>query len=107
MMFAGNIVLAFMMAVLFGMGNAVGTVAPPLITSATYSSKNYPKAYGYIQSGVQLSLTFGSLFAAAIADFTGSYNFAWGTLSILSAILAVTWIGAYRNAQKYIQRPKR
>ena len=107
MMFAGNIILAFMMAVLFGMGNAVGTVAPPLITSAIYSSKNYPKAYGYVQSGVQLGLTFGSLFAAAIADFTGSYNFAWGTLSILSAILAVSWIGAYRNAQKYIQRPKR
>lgn len=102
MMFAGNIVLAFMMAVLFGMGNAVGTVAPPLITSAIYSSKNYPKAYGYVQSGVQLGLTFGSLFAAAIADFTGSYNFAWGTFSVLSAVLAAVWIAAYRNAQKYI-----
>ena len=107
MMFAGNIVLAFMMAVLFGMGNAVGTVAPPLITSAIYSSENYPKAYGYVQSGVQLGLTFGSLFAAAIADFTGSYNFAWGTLGVLSAVLAVTWIAAYRNAQKYIQTQKR
>lgn len=107
MMFAGNIVLAFMMAVLFGMGNAVGTVAPPLITSAIYSSENYPKAYGYVQSGVQLGLTFGSLFAAGIADFTGAYNFAWGTLSVLAAILAITWIGAYRNAQKYIQKSKR
>lgn len=107
MLFAGNIVMAFLMAVLFGMGNAVGTVAPPLITSAIYSSKNYPKAYGYVQSGVQLGLTFGSLFAASIADFTGSYNVAWGTLSVLSAILAVAWIGAYRNAQKYIPTQKR
>lgn len=107
MLFAGNIVMAFLMAVLFGMGNAVGTVAPPLITSAIYSSKNYPKAYGYVQSGVQLGLTFGSLFAASIADFTGSYNVAWGTLSVLSAILAAAWIGAYRNAQKYIPTQKR
>lgn len=102
MMFAGNLILAFIMAVLFGMGNAIGTVTPPLITSAIYSSNNYSRAYGYVQSGIQLGLTTGSLVAASIADFTGTYTISWAVLMGASILVAVTWIGAYRNAQKYI-----
>lgn len=102
MIFAGNVVFAFIMAVLFGMGNAIGTVLPPLITSAIYPTNQYPKAYGYVQSGVQLGLTVGSLFAAGIADVTGSYNYAWAIIAILSVLVAIMWIGSYHNAQKYI-----
>lgn len=102
MLFAGNIAFAFIMAILFGMGNAIGTVLPPLITSAIYPAEQYSKAYGYVQSGVQLGLTVGSLFAAGIADATGSYNYAWIVIAILTILIAVMWVGSYRNAQKYI-----
>ena len=76
MTLAANYSMAIVMAVLFGLGNAVGTVAPRLITVAIYAPKDFPKAYGYLQSAVLLGMTVGSLFAAGVADMTGSYNYA-------------------------------
>lgn len=100
MLFAENLFIAFVMAIFFGMGNAIGTVMPPLITSAMYSDEQYPVAYGYINSGVQLGMTVGSLFAAGIADLTGSYNYSWIIIMILSLLTAVLWISAYKRSQK-------
>ena len=102
MLFSGNIVFAFVMAGFFGMGNAIGTLMPPLITSAIYSTEDFPIAYGYVQSGMQLGMTIGSLFAAGIADLTGSYTYSWITLMILAVFIGVLWVSAYKNAQKYI-----
>ena len=99
MIFAGNFVLAILMAILFGLGNAIGTVSPPLITSAIYSTDDFPKAYGYVQSGVQLGMTVGSLVAASIADLTGTYTVSWVFLAIASALVAVSWVFAYQNSQ--------
>lgn len=70
MLFSENILGAFVMAILFGLGNAIGTVLPPLITSAIYPAEQYSLAYGYVNSGIQLGMTVGSLFAASIADLT-------------------------------------
>lgn len=102
MMFAGNIIAAFIMAVFFGMGNAIGTVLLPLVTSAIYSSDQYSDAYGYVNSGMQLGMTVGSLFGAGIADLTGSYLYSWGILLIFAVSIAVLWVNSYNNAQKYI-----
>jgi len=102
MIFAGNYMIAVIAAILFGMGNAIGTVAPPLLTSSIYSNENYPKAYGYIQSGVQLGMTFGSLMAAGIAD-VASFSVSWIVFSVISALIAVAWIGAYQNSRKYTE----
>lgn len=100
MTLAANYSIAIVMAVLFGLGNAVGTVAPPLITAAIYAPKDFPKAYGYLQSAVLLGMTAGSLFAAGVADMTGSYNYAWVSLAIASILIGVSWVGAYKSAQK-------
>lgn len=103
MMFAGNIVLVYVMAVFFGLGNAIGTVSPPLVTSSIYSADNFPQAYGYVQSGIQLGMTFGSLFAAGIADLTGTYTASWAILAIGALFIAVSWIGSYTNSKQYIK----
>jgi len=100
MIFAGNYMIAVIASIFFGMGNAIGTVSPPLITSSIYSSENYAKAYGYIQSGVQLGMTFGSLVAAGIADIS-SYSVSWIVFAVISALIAVTWVSAYQNSRKY------
>jgi MFS family permease len=102
MLFSENIIAVFIMAVFFGMGNAIGTVLPPLITSAIYPAEQYSSAYGYVNSGVQLGMTVGSLFAAGIADLTGSYNYSWIAILIVAILVAVFWVGSYKNAKKYI-----
>lgn len=102
MLFSENIIAVYIMAVFFGLGNAIGTVIPPLMTSALYSTEKYSLAYGYVNSGLQLGMTVGSLFTAGIADLTGSYNYSWAILLVLSILLGISWIGSYKNAQKYI-----
>lgn len=99
MVFADNLVFAVIMAVLFGLGNAIGTVSPPLIAAAIYSKADFPKANGYVQSGIQLGLTVGSLVAASIADFTGTYTISWITLAVAAVLAAAAWIAAYRSAK--------
>lgn len=101
MLFSNNILIAIVMAVFFGLGNAIGTVLPPMMTSAIYSNEQYSVAYSYVNSGVQLGMTIGSVFAAGIADFTGSYNYSWMALMIISGLIAVLWIGSYKNSEKY------
>lgn len=100
MLFSEHIFAAFVMATLFGLGNAIGTVLPPLITSAMYTDESYPVAYGYVNSGVQFGMTIGSLFAAGIADLTGSYNYSWMIAIVLSLLTAILWISAYRKSQQ-------
>lgn len=99
MLFSEQLVIAYVMAILFGLGNAIGTVLPPLITSEIYSDKNYSLAYGYVNSGVQLGMTIGSLYAAGVADFTGSYNYSWMSIIVFSLLIGVLWVTAYKKAQ--------
>lgn len=101
MLFAENIIAVFIMGGFFGLGNAIGSVMPPLITSAIFSNEQYSEAYGYVNSAMTLGMTFASLFTAGIADFTGSYNYAWIVLMLLAVVVAILWTSAYKNSQKY------
>lgn len=97
---AGVYSIAIIAAVLFGMGNAIGTVMPPLITADIYASNNYGKAYGFMQSGIQLGMTVGSLIAATIAD-SMSYPTAWIAIAVLTALGGISWIYASISSKKY------
>lgn len=104
MMLGSNYSFVLLMSVLFGLGNAIGTVLPPLMASAIFTSEDYPKAYGYMQSALMLGMTSGSLLAATIADLSGSYNYSWLTLAILSVLMGVLWVGAYQRSQKFMTK---
>ena len=101
MLFSSNVWIVYLMAVFFGMGNAIGTVMPPLVTSAIYSTEQYSTAYGYVNSGLQFGMTVGSLLAAGIADLTGTYTVSWIVITILSIGTGLSWVGAYKNSKKY------
>lgn len=88
-------------AIFFGLGNAIGTVLPPLITASMVSNQHYSTIYGYVQSGVQLGMATGSLLVAFIAD-TFSYNHSWLVMMGVSIIIAVLWMLAYSQSRKYI-----
>lgn len=99
-LFTDNWSMAIIMAIFFGLGNGIGTVSAPLVTSDMVSSENYATVYGYTSSALQLGMTFGSLFAASVANATGSYNWSWILLAIISGLIAVCWLAADIRAKK-------
>ena len=46
MLMGSNVTMLYIMAVLFGLGDAIGTVTPPLVTAAVFGTKKYGQAYG-------------------------------------------------------------
>lgn len=103
MIWAGNHTIAILGASFFGLGNAIGTVSPPLITSVIYSEENYAKGYGYVTSGSNLGLMLGSLVAAGIADLTGTYTYSWIALAVFSIATGTLWVSAYISSRKYVK----
>lgn len=99
---ANNYTIAVIGSTVFGLGNAMGTVTPPLLTSSIFSKENYEKTYGYVTSAVNIGLMSGSLLAATIADITGSYRLSWIVLGVLSIACGISWIASFKNSRKYI-----
>lgn len=104
-LFGQNISMLYIMALLFGLGDAIGTVTPPLITSAIFGAEKYGEAYGIANSFTQIGLSLGALMVAAIYDTSGSYNTAWILLLILTLGAFAGWIGAYTASRKYCRKP--
>ncbi len=101
MLFASNVVIAYLMAISFGLGNAMGAVMPPLLTSTIYGPKKYGDVYGYISSVTQLGLTFGSILVASIFDITGSYKPAWVVMILFTIGVIGVWILSIHTSLKY------
>ena len=101
MLFAENITVLYIMTVFFGIGMAIGTVLPPLITSAIFGQKRYGEFYGYVSSATQVGLSLGSLLVASIFDLTNTYKIAWIVLIILTLLTLFCWIVAYKASFKY------
>lgn len=99
--FGSNIIIVYLMAISFGLGNAMGAVMPPLITSTIYGQKKYGEIYGYISSATQLGLTFGSILVAWIFDITGSYKPAWLVMILFTIGVIVLWITSIKASLKY------
>ncbi|MBR3752123.1 MAG: MFS transporter [Ruminiclostridium sp.] len=96
-----SVAMLYAMAVVFGLGNAIGTVTPPLLTAEVFGKENYSKAYGIVNSFTQVGLSLGSLAVASVYDATGTYRFAWVMLLVLTAVTLVSWVGAVLLARRY------
>ena len=90
------------MAVVFGFGNAIGTVIPPLVTSEVFGMEKYPEAYGMVNSATQVCLSLGSLLVASMYDLNGSYTLAWMLLLVLTAVTLFSWVGSCLAAKRYM-----
>ncbi|MTD38059.1 MFS transporter [Erwinia sp. CPCC 100877] len=98
----GNgITSAYLMAIAFGLGLGIGTVTPPLVTSAVFGQKNYAQAYGIGNSFLQIGMAVGSLLIAFSFDQTGSYDFGWFLLLALTILTAICWLYAYNRSKIY------
>lgn len=100
-LFANLTPVAYILAIFLGLGNAIGTVIPPLLASTFFSNKDFGKAYGVMFGALQLGMTTGSLMVAYIFDLTGAYTTAWIVLLILSIVTMSTWLVAYFKGKQY------
>lgn len=90
---------AILLAILFGLGNANGTVLAPLLISAIFPAQTYPRVFGLVNQFLFLGMMFGSLMAASIAEAT-SYTLAWYIFVAVSLAIIALWAGAYLLAKK-------
>lgn len=101
-LFAGTSpVLLYVMAVFFGLGNAIGTVTPPLIVAEIFGKDKYAEAYGIANSFSQIGLTFGGLLVSAIYDASASYNAAWFFMFFLTLLTMASWVGSILLSRRY------
>jgi len=101
-MLSGNgTVMLYAMALVFGLGNAIGTVTPPLITAEVFGKEHYSRAYGIANSFSQIGLSLGSLTVASIYDLSGSYQTAWVLLLVLTAFTLLCWVSSAFIAKRY------
>ena len=104
-MLAGqDVTMLYIMAILFGLGDAIGTVTPPLVTSAIFGKEKYGEAYGIANSFTQVGLSFGSIMVAGVYDLSGSYTPAWILLLVLTAVTMVGWLGSYYLSRKFTEK---
>ena len=90
----------YAMALVFGLGNAIGTVTPPLITAQVFGKEQYSRAYGVANSFSQVGLSLGSLAVASVYDAAGSYRPAWFLLLALTGVTLSCWVGAVVLARR-------
>jgi MFS family permease len=96
-----NASMLYPMAIVFGLGNAIGTVSPPLVTAEVFGQDKYSEAYGIANSFTQIGLSVGSLLVAAMYDINGSYTTAWMILFACAIITLVSWVGSVSLSKKY------
>jgi MFS family permease len=96
-----NASMLYPMAIVFGLGNAIGTVSPPLVTAEVFGQDKYSEAYGIANSFTQIGLSVGSLLVAAMYDINGSYTTAWVILFACAIITLVSWVGSVSLSKKY------
>ncbi len=101
MLFAGQSWGPWMLAIVFGLGLAIGTVLPPLITSSIFNRDRYGEAYGYVQSGMQIGAALGPLLVSFIYDFTGTYSWAWNLNIVFALLTGIFWFIAHKRAHIY------
>ena len=101
MLLGQNVNMLYAMAVVFGLGNAIGTVVPPLVTAEIFGNEKYGEAYGMVNSATQVGLSLGSLMVASLYDLNGSHTTAWIILLGLTGVTLLGWLGSYVLSKKF------
>lgn len=101
-LFAGSsATMLYVMGIVFGLGNAIGTVSPPLVVAEVFGQEKYAEAYGIANSFSQVGMTLGGLLVSGIYDISGSFNAAWALLFVLTVLTMVGWVGSVILSKKY------
>ena len=75
-------------------------MTPPVVTAATFGTKYYGEIYGFINFGVMAGGALGAPLVAAVYDFSGSYQLAWISCSILCIVSIILLVLADIRCKK-------
>ncbi len=92
--------LLYVMACVYGVGNAVGSVSAPLLISGTFGTRDFNLMRGIAQSPIQLGMSLGGLALAGVFDLIGSYVPGWGACIVLSLLAGGCFIWSYASSRK-------
>ena len=90
-------------AVVMPVGASLVLLAPPLLTRTFFGRKDYGNIFGIVTFANMLGTAFGSPIISGIYDATGSYNFAWIILMVLSLLMPVLLIFANSRIKNYTE----
>jgi MFS family permease len=100
LLFGASLVwVAIVWGIIYGIGNAVQTVMPPLMTAACAGLKHFAPIYGIMAIFQTLGSGLGMPLSGYIFDKTGNYNIAFGLYLALCLLAAITGAYALKNAK--------
>ena len=99
LLFGASLVwVAIVWGIIYGIGNAVQTVMPPLMTAACAGLKHYAPIYGIMAIFQTLGSGLGMPLSGYIYDKTHSYNTAFGLYLVLCFLAAIAGVLALKKA---------
>ncbi|HEX3012324.1 MAG TPA: MFS transporter, partial [Syntrophomonadaceae bacterium] len=94
-------ILVFIMAIFYGLANAVNTVPVPYITVETMGNRDFGVIFGIMSTFLTLGMSIGMPLSGAVFDRTGSYLPAWYLYLVMSVITAIVLVFAINKSKKY------
>jgi MFS family permease len=101
LLYSGQVYLAIIFGVFFGLVGSMSTVKPPYVTAKIVGLKDYSTIFGILNLFYGIGLVTGPVVAAKIYDSTGSYDKAWFAFAGLAVILGFTTLIATKKGEGF------
>ncbi len=93
------VAVAIIWGMVYGFGNAVQTVMPPLITAACGGLKHFAPIYGIVAIFQTVGTGLGVPLSGYLYDRFGNYNLAFGLCAAMCVLAAFLGVTALKRAQ--------
>lgn len=91
LIYAKNKIFLILIVIGIGMGNALGTVALPIITEKMYGHKDFNSIYGVVFAASNLGAVIGPTMNGYMFDIIGSYHISYLVIIILTIFIMVLY----------------
>jgi len=92
--------IAVVFVIIFGFGNVIQTVIPPLVTAHCFGLKQYALIFGILSIFMTIGSGIGTPLSGYMRDYTGSYHSAFFIYMGLLVLSLVAALMALRSAAK-------
>ena len=100
--FPKNLILIVLAAIMFGVGNSLGSVSINLVTFSIFGKKNYSTMLSLAKSLQQIGMASGPIIVSLLFEKFNGYTVPFAASIIISILLMFSWIKSYNDAKKTI-----